>query len=762
MALAETARLVTQLALDDKMSGGLLKAHGALNTFSSGAGQATKGVGQLGVGLLRIGVAGAVAAATGLGAAIKVAGDFQAQLNTINTIAQVTPPELAKIGSGIRGLARAGGGDLGDLTKAYYDLLSAGVSVGQAQGTLNTAFSLSRGALGTTSQAVDVLTTAMNAYGTKTAADAVRISNELAVAVRDGKVTLDQIAPSYANVAAIAAQAGIGTDEIAAAYGRLTAQGVPAAEVTTQMSRAIIELLKPNAALNALQEKTGLNFASIAREKGLQVALEDMRVAAEKAGIPFIDLFGRVEGYKFALQTTGPASKAFRDELDKVHHSAGVLDEQVAARNQGLNFQLARLKALALDAGITIGSSLLPALTPMIEKIVTFLNSKAGQGLLAKFANDVAAGFSNLAAKAKGIDFAGIIGGIRILGQVSGKIVDTFLKLPPSVQAVVIAGLAANRISGGIIGSGLGNLTAGLGKLLVGGLTGGGGGLAGVLTQRGSTPANPLWVSVVGGGIGGGGGGGLLGKVGTVVAGAGGFSLGAATALLAGMLAPLIMFDLIPELVGKGKDAKPGSFTSPDTTGFTTTGTGGRTNVVPAGTLAQITGLIPGAPGFAAAAGTRTYNVKDAGVKADLRENLNVLRAQQREVITDRAARARQAAAVQRAAELGRVTTKTGLLQNAGVIRQTAAQIAAVTARVATRAQAIQSATTRLQGVTHTGFQSNYGQLAALNRKKTSVTVNNYVAIEATFSASAVATAIRRRITIAGTSHSGFLQSATI
>jgi TP901 family phage tail tape measure protein len=453
MALAETARLVTQLALDDKLSGGLLKAHGALNTFSSGAGQATKGVGQLGVGLLRIGVAGAVAAATGLGAAIKVAGDFQAQLNTINTIAQVTPPELAKIGSGIRGLARAGGGDLGDLTKAYYDLLSAGVSVGQAQGTLNTAFALSRGTLGSTSQAVDVLTTAMNAYGTKTAADAVRISNELAVAVRDGKVTLDQIAPSYANVAAIAAQAGIGTDEIAAAYGRLTAQGVPAAEVTTQMSRAIIELLKPNAALNALQEKTGLNFASIAREKGLQVALEDMRVAAEKAGIPFIDLFGRVEGYKFALQTTGPASKAFRDELDKVHHSAGVLDEQVAARNQGLNFQLARLKALALDAGITIGSSLLPALTPMIEKIVTFLNSKAGQGLLAKFANDVAAGFSNLAAKAKGIDWSGIIGGVRILGQVSKTIVDSFLKLPPGVQAIVVAGLAANRISGGIIGS---------------------------------------------------------------------------------------------------------------------------------------------------------------------------------------------------------------------------------------------------------------------------------------------------------------------
>jgi hypothetical protein len=67
------------------------------------------------------------------------------------------------------------------------------------------------------------------------------------------------------------------------------------------------------------------------------------------------------------------------------------------------------------------------------------------------------------------------------------------MALPEPVKAAIIAGLAANKLTGGLVLSGLGDI----GKVALGG-----GG-------RGGTPLDPVYVKDVGGGLGGGGGGGV-------------------------------------------------------------------------------------------------------------------------------------------------------------------------------------------------------------------------------------------------------------
>jgi hypothetical protein len=89
------------------------------------------------------------------------------------------------------------------------------------------------------------------------------------------------------------------------------------------MARAIIELQKPTADLTKLQSKFHKNYAEIAKDKGSASRSRRCASTPQKAGVPFIDLFGRIEAYKFALQTTGPNAAAFAAELDKVNHSAG-------------------------------------------------------------------------------------------------------------------------------------------------------------------------------------------------------------------------------------------------------------------------------------------------------------------------------------------------------------------------------------------------------------------------------------------------------
>lgn len=210
-------------------------------------------------------------------AGVESAATFESQLRTINTVAQVSDQELAAIGDGIQQIARDTGKSTEDLTSAYYDMVSAGLKPGaEAMEALSLSAFTSLGALGTTADSVDLLTTVLNAYGMETS-ESANVMDTFAKAVEVGKVTMDQIGASIADAAPMAAQMGIGIDEVSAAYGFMTARGVGANEVMTQMSGAMRALINPNEELNRIQERTGLNFKEIAQERGLHVALEELR-----------------------------------------------------------------------------------------------------------------------------------------------------------------------------------------------------------------------------------------------------------------------------------------------------------------------------------------------------------------------------------------------------------------------------------------------------------------------------------------------------
>lgn len=351
------------------LTAGLLKAEGELKAFGNTADTTTARTGAIfgGIGLV---------AAAGMGLAIKAAADFQEQMAIINTIALQTPEELTKTGDSIRALAVSSGTALSDLTTAYYDLLSAGIEPGtEAMSVLTQANTLAIGGLATTAQTVDLLTTAINAYGLDSKGAAVA-TDQFALAVKDGKVTAGQIADTFADVAPVAKTAGIGIDEIAAAYAVLTAQGVKPADAMTEFNRAIIELLKPGKELLDLQKKTGINFAELAADKGLVVSLQAMRDAAEANNVPFQDLFGRLEGFKFALATTGPDFANFAAELAKMQTgSGGTALEQMDQRMGTLVRQFDIFKASVGDLAITLGTALLPPVTAIFQTISSGVQS---------------------------------------------------------------------------------------------------------------------------------------------------------------------------------------------------------------------------------------------------------------------------------------------------------------------------------------------------------------------------------------------------
>jgi TP901 family phage tail tape measure protein len=510
LALADTARLIAALELDPrKFTKGLSAADKSLGKFESRAFRAGQ---QIGTGIKNLARIGTVGAAAIGGIAIKsldIAGDFEEQLNTINTIARETPKGLKEIGDSIRAIARQTGTPLEDLTQGYYDLLSAGIQAADAQKVLAAANTLAIGGLATTAESVDLLTTAINSYGFK-ASGATAIADIFAKTIERGKVTAAELSASFATIGQTADAAGIGIYEVAAGFARLTSAGVPAGEAATQIRSAIIALTRRTGDLKKLEKQTGRNYLSLAGKKGLVVALEQLRKDADKAGVPLIDLLGRVEGVNFALATTGPNFDAYNADLREMGDASGTAAAQMAERQKGLNFQIARLKSLAKDAGITIGSELLPRITPLFERFNKLLTDN--QPAIADLGKRLAGLFTDANIQ-EGVDAIkgafqlakdaapAIADAAKITGSALKIAVDLFKSLPPEIQKLAIAGLAINKITGGLVTNIAGGLISSVLKQLVSGVVnvngtnvivngatggvGGAGGKAGILSFLG-------------------------------------------------------------------------------------------------------------------------------------------------------------------------------------------------------------------------------------------------------------------------------------
>lgn len=330
--MTQVADAYVRLVVDEK------DLEKSLTSASGKAGQAAEAGGQtvgsrFGSAFSKASTVAGAAAGTFLVAGIESATVFEDQLRTINTVARLSDEELGKVGDQIQQVSRDTGKTTDDLAAGFYDLVSAGVSAEDAIAVLTDSAKLSVGALGTTGEAVDAVTSALNAYGLD-ASESTRVTDILAKAVESGKVTIAEIGSTLANVAPIAASAGISLEEVSAGYAALTSKGVPAAQAATQMRAAISALLTPNEQLNKVQEKTGINFAELARTEGLANALEKLRTEFAANGDALAILAGEsgVEGFQSKLAQLGPDLGLTVSEIEKLSAVAGK-DGAAAAYN---------------------------------------------------------------------------------------------------------------------------------------------------------------------------------------------------------------------------------------------------------------------------------------------------------------------------------------------------------------------------------------------------------------------------------------------
>ncbi len=381
--------------------------------------------------------------------ASEAAAVFEVGVKKISTIADTSQVPLAQMSSDILALSMDTGIFANNLEEAAYAALSASVNTADAVQFTGTASKLAAGGFTSSATAVDVLTTALNAYGLE-AGHAENISDMLITTQNLGKTTVDELAASVGKVIPLASAYGVEMDNLSAAYAELTKGGIATAEAGTYLKSMLNELGDSGSTVSAvLLEQTGQSFSQLMAQGA---SLGDVMAAlGESVGGnagAFNELWSSSEAGIGALSLYNAGADQFNSTLFAMQNSVGATEAAYEAMTDTTAHAQEELSNAANNLQISIGQQINPLIRTMYELGTDVLNG------MAKFTQEHPVLTKALAATAVGLGVAaaGMVGYAFAVGKAIPMIAKFGTYVcgtlgPLGLAAAAVAGLVAAGVA---------------------------------------------------------------------------------------------------------------------------------------------------------------------------------------------------------------------------------------------------------------------------------------------------------------------------
>ncbi len=267
------------------------------------------------------------------------------------------------------------GKTIADLSESMYSALSAGVEQEKVLDFVKKSVKLAKGGFTETATAIDVVTTAINAYHMEMD-EAEHIQDVLITTQNKGKTTVGELASSMGKIIPTAQSVNVEFDQLGAMYATVTANGVATAEATTYLNGMINELGSSGStaekAMMAATEGTtlaGKKFSEISA-MGYDVTdvLKLMSDEAAKSGQSLADMFSSSEASKAAnillsnMQGFKDNIEAMANSTGAAEHAADIMMDTTAEKVQIAKNQIDNLTT-------SIAQSLLPVIGEAAEEV---------------------------------------------------------------------------------------------------------------------------------------------------------------------------------------------------------------------------------------------------------------------------------------------------------------------------------------------------------------------------------------------------------
>ena len=375
--------------------------------------------------------------------------EFQTAMAKVGTIADQNVVPLSQMQKEIINLSNALGVNANAVAEDVYNAISAGQNTADAVGFVEKATMLAKGGFAETGQALDVLTTILNAYG-KESSEAESVSNMLIQTQNRGKVTVAELSSVMGKIIPTANANNVALEQLCAGYSIMTSRGIAAAETTTYMNSMLNELGKSGTTADkVLRQAAGGSFSELmAQGNSLADVLNILQTEADKSGKTLADMFGSAEAGKAALTLMANGVEGFNSEVSAMVDSTGAAQAAYEKMMDTTQAKIDKAKTALSNLAIVLGNTFLPYVTTAAEKL---------SGLVTKFSEWAQENPELLSTIVK---VAAALAGLKV-GALAGKL--GFLEIKGGVLAVQGAFTKLKAFAG--TGGGIKSLFSGLGGI---------------------------------------------------------------------------------------------------------------------------------------------------------------------------------------------------------------------------------------------------------------------------------------------------------
>jgi TP901 family phage tail tape measure protein len=494
----------------DQASKAIAGVNKNLGKLEGSAARTGRGMGKLGRAFGTAGLVAGGAIAAGLAVSAKAAIDWEDAFQGVVKTVDATPKQFDEISESIRAMAR----DMPIAATELAAIAEAGGAMGIRANDI-AAFTKQVAILGsTTNVSTEDAATALGQLQNVIGLTGDEFDNFAAALVHLG----NKGASTEADILEIARRAGgaatlfgIGKESILGWSSAVANLGVNAELGGTALQNTFLKLMPKVAgeskALQRIFGRTGKDIQQMFKKdagRSLELFIRKLAKLPKAARLDAIqNVFGKGSGITRVLlgltNNVDGLSASLDDSADSWHKGAAA-QEEFDKRNATVRSAITRLKNGVTDAAISIGEGFVPALGRAADKLSKFLGQEGNRNKLKAIGQDIGRAidkidFERLIKTAEGVASA-LQPALAVLSEIAGMIG----KLPPGLIGAGGALVITNKITGGLVLSGVSDIVGGLGTSLARSM-------AASIPVFGRAFVQPVFVTNMGAGLPGGGGG---------------------------------------------------------------------------------------------------------------------------------------------------------------------------------------------------------------------------------------------------------------
>jgi TP901 family phage tail tape measure protein len=354
-----TEKIQIVISAVDKASGVFKKAGGAISQLGTASKVAATGIAAFGV---KMGVD-----------AVKQAAKFESMMSDVNTLFDDGGKSVGKMSTGIKDLLKNSPKSAEDLGASAYSIVSAGISdATEAVKVLDASQKLAVAGLGETSEATDILTSALNAFQID-AENANAVSNAFFLAVKGGKTTVSELAQGFGQVAPLANEMGIQFNDLISSTSAMTTSGLKASVAYTQIRSALSSMLKPTKEMEEAMSAANItNIQAELNANGMTATFAKLKTEAEANGISMAKMFGSVEALNAVLMLTGETGESANAMFEQMETNVTAVDIAYQKQTATTENQYKILKNKYNVAMMDLGNKILPIVVKIMEVLSNY------------------------------------------------------------------------------------------------------------------------------------------------------------------------------------------------------------------------------------------------------------------------------------------------------------------------------------------------------------------------------------------------------